>query len=65
MFHWHGSSFSHHPTPSTLQAGYIRCYMDLVEQGQDYDSYCMLGEAFMQIQVRGRRMQAHPLNSAL
>lgn len=30
----------------------MRCYIELVEVNQDYDSYCMLGEAFMQIQVR-------------
>ena len=32
------------------KAAYIKCYMDLVDKDQDYDTYCMLGEAFMQIQ---------------
>ncbi|KAL6760145.1 intraflagellar transport protein [Haematococcus lacustris] len=32
------------------KAGYVKCYMDLVELRPDYDSYCMLGEALMQIQ---------------
>ncbi len=35
------------------KAQYIKCYMDLVELSADYDTYCMLGEAFMQIQVGG------------
>ncbi|GLC77752.1 hypothetical protein PLESTB_000959000 [Pleodorina starrii] len=29
---------------------YIKCYMDLVDHTPNYDSNCMLGEAFMQIQ---------------
>eukprot|EP00798_Chlamydomonas_sp_ICE-L_P019308 gene19309-25961_t len=29
---------------------YVKCYLDLVDRNGDYDSYCMLGEAFMQIQ---------------
>ncbi|GIL85609.1 hypothetical protein Vretimale_13293 [Volvox reticuliferus] len=32
------------------KTAYIKCYMDLVDHTPDYDSYCMLGEAFMQIQ---------------
>jgi len=31
------------------KASYIKCYLDLVDQAADYDTYCMLGEAFMQI----------------
>ncbi|KAG2502129.1 hypothetical protein HYH03_000619 [Edaphochlamys debaryana] len=32
------------------KTAYIKCYMDMVDHTPDYDSYCMLGEAFMQIQ---------------
>lgn len=33
------------------KTSYIKCYLDLVDLAADYDTYCMLGEAFMQIQV--------------
>jgi len=28
---------------------YMKCYLDLADRNPDYDSYCMLGEAFLQI----------------
>ncbi len=31
------------------KASYIKCYLDLVDLAADYDTYCMLGEAFMQV----------------
>uniref|UniRef100_A0A7S0S5T6 Tetratricopeptide repeat-like domain-containing protein n=1 Tax=Chlamydomonas leiostraca TaxID=1034604 RepID=A0A7S0S5T6_9CHLO len=40
------------------KAGYVKCYMELVEASPDYDSYCMLGEAFMQIQEPEKAVRA-------
>ncbi|PNW81978.1 hypothetical protein CHLRE_06g268800v5 [Chlamydomonas reinhardtii] len=40
------------------KAAYIKCYMDLVDHTPDYDSYCMLGEAFMQIQEPEKAVRA-------
>ncbi|EFJ52945.1 hypothetical protein VOLCADRAFT_78980 [Volvox carteri f. nagariensis] len=40
------------------KTAYIKCYMDLVDHTPDYDSYCMLGEAFMQIQEPEKAVRA-------
>jgi len=43
------------------KASYVRCYLDLVDQAADYDTYCMLGEAFMQIQEPEKAVRAFEL----
>ncbi|KAG1671374.1 hypothetical protein FOA52_002984 [Chlamydomonas sp. UWO 241] len=40
------------------KASYIKCYLDLVDLAADYDTYCMLGEAFMQIQEPEKAVRA-------
>ena len=40
------------------KAMYIKCYLDLVDLAADYDTYCMLGEAFMQIQEPEKAVRA-------
>lgn len=40
------------------KASYVKCYLDLVDLAADYDTYCMLGEAFMQIQEPEKAVRA-------
>ncbi|MEW5313286.1 MAG: hypothetical protein WDW38_004868 [Sanguina aurantia] len=40
------------------KASYCKCYLDLVDRDPSYDSNCMMGEAFMQIQEPEKAVRA-------
>uniref|UniRef100_A0A383W643 Uncharacterized protein n=1 Tax=Tetradesmus obliquus TaxID=3088 RepID=A0A383W643_TETOB len=47
------------------RAAYVECYLDLVEKTPDYDSYCLLAEAFLAIQEPDKAARAYESALAL